>query len=214
MPTRRKDRPSKPDGLTKQTYSVTVHLPGSSENRKWHLVAYFSVWKMVFVCNVPSDLIIMNLKGNDYQRLPIIENYQYLRNIHVPHGVFLSNKVVGARTDPSRFSHFSEESDVHDDATPLDGLPTHSYFESRGASSSIGHSVPPPSYLTLSPPYLPATSRNTENQRIPLPPITALGHPMRRPPLSPSHASSLSCPNYMPLSSEDRRVLDRFRVTL
>ncbi|KAG6835845.1 hypothetical protein H0H93_014010 [Arthromyces matolae] len=39
---RRKDRPSKPDGLTKQTYSVTVNLPGSSEPRKWHLVAYFS----------------------------------------------------------------------------------------------------------------------------------------------------------------------------
>ncbi|KAG6901182.1 hypothetical protein C0995_015682 [Termitomyces sp. Mi166 len=30
LPTRRKDRPSKPDGLTKQTYSVSVHLPGSS----------------------------------------------------------------------------------------------------------------------------------------------------------------------------------------
>jgi hypothetical protein len=42
-PTRRKDRPSKPDGLTKQTYSVAVHLPGSNESRKWHVVAYFSV---------------------------------------------------------------------------------------------------------------------------------------------------------------------------
>ena len=42
-PIRRKDRPSKPNGLTKQTYSVTVNLPGSSETRKWHVVAYFSV---------------------------------------------------------------------------------------------------------------------------------------------------------------------------
>lgn len=42
-PIRRKDRPSKPNGLTKQTYSVTVNLPGSSEPRKWHVVAYFSV---------------------------------------------------------------------------------------------------------------------------------------------------------------------------
>jgi len=41
--TRRKDRPSKPGGLTKQTYSATVNLPGSPEPRKWHLVAYFSV---------------------------------------------------------------------------------------------------------------------------------------------------------------------------
>ena len=42
-PIRRKDRPSKPNGLTKQTYSVTVHLPGSGQPRKWHVVAYFSV---------------------------------------------------------------------------------------------------------------------------------------------------------------------------
>lgn len=42
-PVRRKDRPSKPNGLTKQTYSVTVNLPGVPEPRKWHIVAYFSV---------------------------------------------------------------------------------------------------------------------------------------------------------------------------
>ena len=42
-PIRRKDRPSKPDGLTKQTYSALVHLPGTNETRKWHIVAYFSV---------------------------------------------------------------------------------------------------------------------------------------------------------------------------
>ncbi|KAK1222749.1 hypothetical protein PQX77_014389 [Marasmius sp. AFHP31] len=42
-PTRRKDRPSKPNGLTKQTYSAIVNLPGTTETRKWHVVAYFSV---------------------------------------------------------------------------------------------------------------------------------------------------------------------------
>lgn len=42
-PIRRKDRPAKPNGLTKQTYSVTVHIPGEAEPRKWHVVAYFSV---------------------------------------------------------------------------------------------------------------------------------------------------------------------------
>jgi hypothetical protein len=44
-PPKRKDRPSKIDGLTKQTYSVTVRMPGSSNIRKWHIVAYFSVRK-------------------------------------------------------------------------------------------------------------------------------------------------------------------------
>jgi len=40
---RRQDRPSKPDGLTKQTYSTLVYLPGTSTPRKWHIVAYFQV---------------------------------------------------------------------------------------------------------------------------------------------------------------------------
>ncbi|KAJ8522250.1 hypothetical protein ONZ45_g1152 [Pleurotus djamor] len=77
-PTRRKDRPTKPNGLTKQTYSALVHLPGSSVPRKWHVVAYFS--------------------GNDYTRLPVIENYEYLRGIRVPPGVYVSSK-AGARLD-------------------------------------------------------------------------------------------------------------------
>jgi hypothetical protein len=42
-PNRRRDRPSKPDGLTKQTYSALVYFPGTSKPRKWHVVAYFSV---------------------------------------------------------------------------------------------------------------------------------------------------------------------------
>ncbi|KAJ6565728.1 Gti1/Pac2 family-domain-containing protein [Mycena sp. CBHHK59/15] len=73
-PLKRKDRPSKVDGLTKQTYSVTVHMPGTSQTRKWHIVAYFSA------C--------------DYTRLPVVDNYDYLRCIRVPDGVFTSNRTV------------------------------------------------------------------------------------------------------------------------
>ncbi|KAE9407479.1 hypothetical protein BT96DRAFT_748918, partial [Gymnopus androsaceus JB14] len=78
-PIRRKDRPSKPDGLTKQTYSALVHLPGTNETRKWHIVAYFS--------------------GNDYTRLPVIENYEYLRRIRVPEGIFVNSKSLTSRVD-------------------------------------------------------------------------------------------------------------------
>jgi hypothetical protein len=48
--TRRRDRPSKPNGLIKQTYSVSVHLPGLLLNKKWHVVAYFTVctFKKIF----------------------------------------------------------------------------------------------------------------------------------------------------------------------
>lgn len=42
-PTRRKDRPSKPHGLTKQTYSAIVYPPGATHGKKWHVVAYFLV---------------------------------------------------------------------------------------------------------------------------------------------------------------------------
>lgn len=45
---RRKDRPNRPNGLTKQTYSALVYLPGSSHPRKWHVVAYFTVSPMFF----------------------------------------------------------------------------------------------------------------------------------------------------------------------
>ncbi|KAJ7131317.1 hypothetical protein C8R44DRAFT_871819 [Mycena epipterygia] len=74
-PPRRKDRPSKVGGLTKKTYSVTVQLPGAAATRKWHVVAYCSA------CDVAD--------------LPVIEDYDYLRNIRVLSGVFVnSNRAV------------------------------------------------------------------------------------------------------------------------
>lgn len=45
---RRQDRPSKPNGLTKQTFSTQVYLPGAHAPRKWHIVAYFSV-RMIYL---------------------------------------------------------------------------------------------------------------------------------------------------------------------
>ncbi|KAJ7131312.1 Gti1/Pac2 family-domain-containing protein [Mycena epipterygia] len=70
-PPRRKDRPSKVGGLTKKTYSVTVQLPGTATTKKWHIVAYCSA------CDAAD--------------LPVIEDYDYLRNIRVPSGVFVNS---------------------------------------------------------------------------------------------------------------------------
>ncbi|KAJ7230057.1 Gti1/Pac2 family-domain-containing protein [Mycena pura] len=69
-PPNRKDRPTKADGLTKHTYTVTANLPegSSSGTRKWHLVAYFS--------NAESHL------------LPVVEDYECLKNIQIPVGLF------------------------------------------------------------------------------------------------------------------------------
>ena len=53
---RRQDRPSKPNGLTKQTFSTQVYLPGAHAPRKWHIVAYFSVWWIYLVINEDISL--------------------------------------------------------------------------------------------------------------------------------------------------------------
>ncbi|KAF9462804.1 Gti1/Pac2 family-domain-containing protein [Collybia nuda] len=180
-PTRRKDRPSKPDGLTKQTYSVAVHLPGSNESRKWHVVAYFS--------------------GNDYTRLPVIENYDYLRNIRVPHGVFLNSKILNTRAD--RFSQYSDENDVYDDSTESARLSPYEYPTALGS---------PTHHRSL-----PSSFSREGGQKISLPPISSLENSTRRPPLPHARSSgpSTSGPTtYAPLSTEDRRVLDSFRVVL
>jgi len=157
MPTRRKDRPSKPNGLTKQTYSVAVHLPGTIESRKWHVVAYFS--------------------GNDYANLPVIESYDYLRNIRVPQGVFLSSKSLTGRID--RFSYHSDDSEAYDESSHS---PVHSAFmdyppsrESPASSGSSSSSATSPAghYIPL------LSARPNDPQKIILPPITTLArsHP-------------------------------------
>ncbi|KAF9039840.1 Gti1/Pac2 family-domain-containing protein [Panaeolus papilionaceus] len=183
-PVRRKDRPSKPNGLTKQTYSVTVNLPGCTEPRKWHVVAYFS--------------------GEDYARLPVIDNYSYLRNIQVPSGIFFSNKILCTRTD--RFTSYSDESEPHED----------NYHSLRpmydGPASPVYTSTPSPSAYS---PIL--TSQNSSQfPRISLPPISALSDG-KRPhlpyPMLPGYSSSNS-QNYTPLSSEDRRALEKLKVVL
>jgi len=159
-----------------------------------------------------ADANTMDLKGNDYTRLPVIENYDYLRSIHVPHGVFLSNKIISSRTD--RFSHFSDESDVHEDPTYLNSFAKHHY--SAAASGSVPPSLPASPTLSSPREYHPlaAPLPRLGNQRVSLPPITSLGHSAQRPVLPHSHHSPQSSTQYTPISSEDRRVLDRFRVVL
>ncbi|KAF8957166.1 Gti1/Pac2 family-domain-containing protein [Flammula alnicola] len=185
-PVRRKDRPSKPNGLTKQTYSVTVNLPGSSETRKWHVVAYFS--------------------GEDYTRLPVIDNYAYLRNIRAPNGIFFSNKVLCTRSD--RFASYSDESEPHEDMYN----PSHQRHED--SASPIFSS--PPSPVT---PYSPRlSSQSSSSPKIQLPPISSLGTYEKRPylphPYTTPHFGVNSPTQYAPLSSEDRRALQKFKVVL
>ncbi|KAJ7265723.1 Gti1/Pac2 family-domain-containing protein [Mycena rebaudengoi] len=75
--------------LTKKTYSTVLIMPGSSVARKWHLVAYFS--------------------DCDKDRLPVIENYEYLKYIQVPPDVFLTTHKLPCRLQSIQSPHHSRD---------------------------------------------------------------------------------------------------------
>ncbi|KIK92724.1 hypothetical protein PAXRUDRAFT_791666 [Paxillus rubicundulus Ve08.2h10] len=205
---RRKDRPNRPNGLTKQTYSALVYLPGSSHPRKWHVVAYFT--------------------GDDYMRLPVVENYDYLRSLRVPEGVFVSSKANGIRNDrysyaDSRESYNGAEFSAQPDPTRYSQHMAMSHESpARPMSSSSSSASNPLSPMQRHPVPLSAQSATQRPYRdVSLPSISSLtsshSHPNQPPSLHASHPVRLNHPaptNYSPLSPEDRRVLNSFRVVL
>ncbi|KLO12170.1 hypothetical protein SCHPADRAFT_941438 [Schizopora paradoxa] len=224
-PMRRQDRPAKIGGLTKCTYSTHVAVQGSTSARKWHIVAYFS--------------------GNDYNRLPVIENYDYLRNIRIPEGIFFSSKGSGKRGDrsnpygdddddyqssydggsygpPSPVQHLAGPSDLEHrrrSNSQHGGYPSDMRFQSPGhgilrpgstrplVPRTISHdSAALPRLASIAP--LPSTNHHHSIQYSPSP-IEPNSGSSRFP---PSHLPSSS--NYLPLSPEDRRALNTFKVVL
>ncbi|KAF9041815.1 hypothetical protein BDZ89DRAFT_1090193 [Hymenopellis radicata] len=179
-PTRRKDRPSKPHGLTKQTYSAIVYPPGAIQGKKWHVVAYFLV--------------------KDYSKLPVIEHYDDLRQLQIPHGAIMTTKTIPLRSE--RTSEYSD--DDGDSETQSTRFPSHYPSPSSSAAS-------PPLPLTNIPPF-------TRHEYLPL------ARPPRRPGLFRGTSDGPAAPGsvlpapdarrYAPLTSEDRRALNSFRVVL
>ncbi|KAF8890968.1 Gti1/Pac2 family-domain-containing protein [Infundibulicybe gibba] len=181
---KRRNRPTKPDGLTKQTYSAIVRFPQSGETRKWHIVAYFS--------------------AKDYFRLPVIDDYQYLRTITIPPGTYTSK-------DPSRRLGRPGDRDgtppQEDDRTHVQGA-THAGLSSPISSASSSSPSSRSSRLSS------ATDLNSKYTQ-------GGGDERRLPPLlvKPSAAPVARNPGvarvgYAPLSEEDRRMLDKFRIVL
>lgn len=215
-PTRRQDRPAKPDGLTKQTYSTHVYSSSSSSPRKWHVVAYFS--------------------GNDYTRLPLIENFDYLRRIRVPEGVFFSARGQSKKLE-------GEDDDGTSPEPYLDS-PTfrqHGRLPGEPTSAIQNSYTVPGQYLTHYTPQSPTesmishrtSSRLTSHDPSALPrlsTIAPLPPPNHFPPFSSSASLArgtngittgnfpLTQPpspqNYRPLSPEDRRALSTFKIVL
>ncbi|KAI0027394.1 Gti1/Pac2 family-domain-containing protein [Vararia minispora EC-137] len=175
---RRQDRPSKPDGLTKQTYSTLVYLPGSSSPRKWHIVAYF--------------------QGNDYSRLPVVDNYDYLRSLRVPEGVYVSNRGAGKPLASPASDGEDDDGSIYAGfrASQPPSSPTVSSSSSTYSHSSAGSShytyAPLPRLSTVVPMHSTMGACTTHPQ----PTVTRHSKP------------------YAPLSAEDRRVLNSFRVQL
>ncbi|KAJ7220812.1 Gti1/Pac2 family-domain-containing protein [Mycena pura] len=139
-PLKRKYRPSKVDGLTKHTYTVTVN--SSSGTGKWHLVAYYS--------------------AAESHRLPVVEDYEYLRNIQIPIGVFgADDKPLGINTCSRPLG------DANSPYTQRSVSPTTDDSEQQSPTSRLLSRNPHPSGLVL-PPIFPVLSPIT------LPPLASL----------------------------------------
>ena len=165
-----------------------------------------------------------DLQGDDYTRLPVVENYEYLRNIRVPEGIFTS-----AKGNIARFGRVLEDSESHEpphagrdyqewaptpwalpSSSVIRGAPTVDRPMSSSSSSSssaaaltssqysVGHHRPSSAASTL--PRLSTV--------VPVGPLTPPTSPVY--PTSPGGLPS----NYKPLTSEDRRVLNSFRLAL
>jgi len=97
-----KERPPKPDGLMKQTFSAWVLNPSTGHRVKWHMSAYLS-----------------RIKGAE---LPTVQDDPVLRSMQAPVGIF--ECCTGPRKHRKPFANFQEGENgstsvrqVNDDAT-------------------------------------------------------------------------------------------------
>ncbi|KAI0295166.1 Gti1/Pac2 family-domain-containing protein [Multifurca ochricompacta] len=179
---RRQDRPSKPNGLTKQTFSTQVYLPGASAPRKWHIVAYFS--------------------GNDYTRLYTIDDIEQLRNIRVPHGIYVSSKGSYKRADTFPCEPDDDDSVYSNDRLSLSGRP---------GSSPSSSSVMAQAYMRGGVPTVAMRPHSPLSGNLPRL-SSVVGHAPQ--PVPVGLPGSSSGRPYAPRSAEDRRVLNTFRIAL
>ncbi|CAE6492387.1 unnamed protein product [Rhizoctonia solani] len=244
QPFRRQDRPAKPDGLTKQTYSAWVTLPGTATARKWHLTAYFT--------------------GNDYHGLPTVEQDPLLSQIAVPPNVYVTGKGLTRKSDrrppsqeldsESRLSpDLDQRSSVSSDCgvSPLTPSPISSFTQYRNGGSywskgsdptaspwsasstlSLASNTPPlpsplhqplstiaspyPGYFPQSAPVHVPQGRSSTGGRV-LPPPSALAHWQNdTEPMNTSipYGSPPAYNTYGTRSSEDQRAVSAFRIQL
>ncbi|KAG9126702.1 hypothetical protein FRC07_002326 [Ceratobasidium sp. 392] len=219
---RRQDRPAKPDGLTKQTYSAWVTLPGTTTPRKWHLTAYFT--------------------SNDYHGLPTVEQDPILSQLSVPPNVYVTGKGLTRKSDRDRRS--SPSSIAMDDedqrsshssdcgVSPLTPSPISSFSQYRNPAPTWAKGGDPTaspwsasSTISLAPntPPLPSPLSHHQPQQHYLPPPRTMDFPPVRslalPPLQTTEAERYyGAPQpsngFATRSEADYRAVNSFRLQL
>lgn len=220
-PVRRQDRPSKPDGLTKQTYSIQVQSSSYEPPKKWHIVAYFSVKMITILFYIP---LTKTLKGDDYTRLPVVDNYEYLRNIRIPDGVFFAK---GNQARLSRVLNIGEDREpelAHSAQQPgwiSPSWPTSSsetYTDSIDMSPRLSSSSSSSSAATYPLRHSSASQHHgtaSLDPRLSLPRLSSVAPVHALTPQSlEGRQLGVSGSPYSPLTSEDRKALNSFRVVL
>lgn len=185
---RRHERPLKPNGLAKQTISMIVNDRGQS--KRWHLVAYTSYVNSTLA--VVSHLIFSSRLDDRRYPIPLIDQYDYLRGLRVPDGVFLTTRGYTWNKKPmDNQSDYPYSSD--------NGYsPTSPTFPSKPLNNSQRSS----GYEITSPKVVPSSWSSSYSRD------------SRHPSINTNVSSKSKTSPYSPLTPEDRKILDSFPLRL
>lgn len=164
-------------------------------------------------------------QGDDYTRLPVVDNYEYLRSIRIPDGIFFS------KSNPTRqarvFNLGEEQEPDTDDIPDTPGWKSPSwpspqpevYSQGPGTSPASSSSISATSRRPPSPPvglyHAPHGEHVNTDARYSLPRLSTVAPPHHLPPHShPTRPVGSSGSPYSPLTPEDRKALNSFRVVL
>jgi len=154
----------------------------------------------IYDVSTNTDAIFCH-QGNDYTRLQTIDDIEQLRNIRVPHGIYVSSKGSYKRADTFPCEPDDDDIIYAGTRSSLPGRP--------GSSSSNVMMVPAQAYMRSTPT---AVTRPQSPISGSLPRLSSvIGH---APPLPTGLPGSPSSRPYAPRSAEDSRVLNAFRIAL
>jgi len=148
-------------------------------------------------------------------RLPVIESYDYLGRLKVPQGVYVSSKANGLRSEQMLYADWIDIRTI----APSPALDSTDHSQQKCSVTEFPFSVTSWHLQPQLPP--PRQSSSSDHRAVSLPGIASLtnppSHPILRMDSRRSDHVQLSHPsptNYSPLSAEDRRALNSFRVVL